>query len=64
MNPETTRRLGIAGLVVGIAVLLVNLAGMSGLITKVAPSRDLSMVALIFVVVGGALRRKGRAPKA
>ena len=62
MTLESTRRLGTAVLLLGIAVLLVNLAGMTGLIAKVAPSRDLSLVVFVLVIAGGALRRRGRKP--
>ena len=36
------------------------LAGMSGLTPKLAPSRELGPLAMVLVIAGGALRRKGR----
>jgi len=60
MTPETKRRVGNVILAIGIIVVIVNLAGMSGLITKVASSRELNLVAFVLVVAGGGLRRAGK----
>ncbi|HEX7938550.1 MAG TPA: hypothetical protein VF483_06120 [Gemmatimonadaceae bacterium] len=64
MNPDTRRRVGNVVLIVGIAVLLVNLAGMSGLIPKVATARELNLVALVLIIAAGGMRRRGRTPSA
>ena len=64
MNPEISRRVGTAVLIIAIAILLVNLAGMSGLIPKVASARELNVVVLVLVIAAAGLRRRGRAPSA
>src|SRR5256885_1310791 len=62
MSPETRNRVGIGVLSLGVLILLVNLAGMSGMIAKVAPSRDLNLVTLVLVFGGSAIRRRARKP--
>ena len=60
MKPETRRLIGNVVLAIGIIVVIVNLAGMSGVITKVATSRELNTLAFVLVIAGGGLRRSGK----
>lgn len=64
MSPETRLRVGNGMLALGILVVLINVAGMSGLITKVASSRELNLVALVLVFGGAGIRRRARKPQA
>ena len=64
MTKEANRKLGYGFLAVGVIVLLVNFAGMSGVITKVATSRELNLVGLVLVIGGSGFLRSARRPDA
>ena len=60
LTKETNRKLGWGFLAVGLVVLLVNFAGMSSMIEKVASSRELNLVALVLVLGGSGFLRSAR----
>lgn len=60
MTQASTRLIGNVFLGIGILIIIINLAGMSGLTPKLTSSRELNLVSLVLVVAGGSLRRRGR----
>ncbi len=60
MTPATARLIGNILLVLGLIVLFVAVAGMSGLTAKLAPSRELVFAAAILVIAARGFRRRGR----
>lgn len=60
MSPATARLVGNVMLTIGVILLLITVAGMSGLIAKIAPSRELIIPCAVLVIGAAALRRRGR----
>ena len=64
MTQASTRLIGNIFLGIGILIIIINVAGMSGLTPKLTSSRELNLVSLVLVIAGGSLRRRGREPRA
>jgi hypothetical protein len=64
MTPATVRRLGNITLGLVLLILLVNVLGMLEVIPKVAPPRELNILAFVLILVSLGLRRRGAGPRA
>ena len=62
MTQASSRLIGNVFLGIGILLIIINLAGMSGLTPKLTSSRELNLVSIVLVIAGGSLRRRGRQP--
>lgn len=60
MSPKTKYQVGSGLLILGVALLIVQLLGMTGITRKFVPTRELSLVTLVLVVAAGAMRRHAR----
>jgi hypothetical protein len=60
MNPQTKRLIGNIILAIAILIVLINLAGMSGIIAKPWPTRDSNFIAIALLVVARILRGRRR----
>ena len=60
MTQASSRLIGNVFLGIGILLIIINLAGMSGLTPKLTSSRELNLVSIVLVIAGGSLRRRGR----
>jgi hypothetical protein len=58
MTEDTRRTIGSIILGVTILVLLIQIAGMAGVIPKYLPTREVTIVAMVLVVLARGLRRK------
>lgn len=63
MTPATHRLIGNILLALGIIVLVIALAGMSGLTPKLAPSRELVIVAMVLLIGARGFRRRSTPPR-
>jgi hypothetical protein len=59
MTPATARLLRNITLVLVLLILLVNVLGMLEVIPKLAPPRELNIVAFVLIVISFGLRRRG-----
>ena len=63
MTPETKRTIGNAILAVAVVILLLQIAGMAGVLPKLIPSRGFAPFVFVLILVAAPLRRARRAPK-
>ena len=62
MTPANWRQLRYVVLGIAMGLLLMTLAGMLGLIPKLAASRSMIPVAVALVIAAGAMRRRAKQP--
>ena len=63
MTPETKRTIGNVILVVVAVILLLQIAGMAGVLPKWIPSRGFAPFVIVLILVAAPLRRARRTPK-
>jgi hypothetical protein len=64
MTSKTVRLIGNSVLAIAVIILLINLAGMSGLIPKIWSVRDTNVLVIVMVIAARGMRRRRDKPVA